>query len=100
MRAFARGGCQTLGLRVGRLCCNHGRPFLYGLAYVTRLPTSPGRPQGRFPGSPCVRLHVDNVWTTLNNATQEECDALMAASVPALAVEVDADSHGARSRRD
>src|SRR5207253_6037271 len=40
------------------------------------------------------------VWTTLNNATQEECDALMAASVPALAVEVDADSRGALSRRD
>src|SRR5579859_4879225 len=48
MRAFARGGCQTLGLRAGRLCCDHGRPFLYGMAYVTRLPTSPGRPRDRF----------------------------------------------------
>src|SRR5713101_1272546 len=61
MRAFARGGCQTLGLRVGRLCCNHGRPFLYGLAYVTRLPTSPGRPRDRFRVHPqaSLWLHLD-----------------------------------------
>src|SRR5260370_9235369 len=58
MRAFARGGRQALGLRVGRLCCNHGRPFLYGLAYVTRLPTFPGRPRDRFRVHPVVQTNL------------------------------------------
>src|SRR6266704_1629351 len=60
MRAFARGGCQTLGLRVGRLCSSHGRPFLwdglrYPAAYLAR------KTQGPFPGSPEGAQSIDRV---------------------------------------
>src|SRR5438034_7429783 len=47
-----------------------------------------------------ARFYVDNPRQRLNNALKEECVALMAASVPPPAVDVDAASRGPLSRRD
>src|SRR5437899_12099556 len=51
MRASARGGCQTLGLRAGRPCFLRGRPFSWD-AQAYPSPHTAWKTQGPFPVTP------------------------------------------------